>query len=133
MRLIPGFLIAAASALLIACGGGNPTDKLISHADKVLSIVESNKTDLDKAAKEVEAYMAANKSDIEKLAEDIKKWGEDFEAKHKDDPAALESFGKDMQAKMEKVEARMEALAKDVPGFESHEGLKKALGDMGSL
>ena len=51
MQFMKGLVVAAAASLLVACGGGSPMDKAFAMGDKMISIIESNKTDLDKAAK----------------------------------------------------------------------------------
>ncbi len=131
MRFFQGIVVAAASAFLIACGGGSPMDKMMGHMEKVVSIIEGNKGDLDKAAKEVQAYADSNKAALEAVAKDMAKWGEEMEAKTKDDPAAMEKFMKEMESKGAGLKARSEALEKDVPGFKEHEGLQKALASLG--
>lgn len=133
MRLFKGFVVAACAAFLMACGGGSPADKLMGHADKVVSLLESNKSDLDKAAKEIQAYFDSNKATMEADMKEIQKWAGEQMEKFKDDPAGAAKFAEEMQKKGEGIQARMEALEKEVPGIKEHEGLKKAMEGMGSM
>ena len=68
MRIISfskGIIIAASTAFLMACGGGGGTaDKLMGYQEKMMSIIESNKGDLDKAATELKAFADANKAEF---------------------------------------------------------------------
>ncbi|HRE91217.1 MAG TPA: hypothetical protein PK095_19010 [Myxococcota bacterium] len=133
MRLFKGFVVAACAAFLMACGGGSPADKMLGHADKIISLLESNKGDLDKAAKEVQAYFDANKATMESEKQEIQKWAAEQMEKFKDNPEGAMKFAEEMQKKGEGIQARMEALEKEVPGIKEHEGLKKAMEGMGAM
>jgi len=120
------FVIAATTAFLMACGGGSPADKLMSFQDKVLSILEDNKSDLDKAAKEIKSYLESNKDSLKTTMADMQKMAEDL----KGDPEKMASMMADVEKKKEAMDKRMEQLEKDVPGIKDHAGLKEAMGSM---
>jgi hypothetical protein len=123
---LKGLVMATAAALFMACGG-SPADKLEGYQDKVLTILENNKGDLDKAAKEVESFISSNKDDFQKATKELMEWAM---KKFADDPAGAEKFQKDMEDRMKKFQARMEALEKAVPGIKEHEGLQKAMASL---
>jgi hypothetical protein len=129
MRLISfskGLVVAATTAFIMACGGGSPADKMMSYQEKVLSILESNKGDLDKAAKEVGEYVASNKEAMKATMGERMKMAEEL----KSDPEKAAKMMSEFEEKRKAMEARMEALEKEVPGIKDHEGLKNAMRDM---
>lgn len=132
MRFFKGIVVAALAAFFMACGG-NPADKMMGHMDKLVSLIEANKGDLDKAAKEVEAFFAANKDAMQADVKAAMEWGMEQQAKFKDDPEGAKKFMEDMEKRGEGLKKRMEALEKEVPGIKEHEGLKKAMEGMGSM
>jgi len=117
-----GLIIAATTAFVMACGGGSPADKLMGHQEKILSILESNKTDLDKAAAEVKTYVEANKAAMKTSMEEMK-LGEEL----KSDPEKAAKMMAEFAEKKDAMEKRMEALEKEVPGIKDHAGLKAAM------
>lgn len=124
MRFVKGLVIAATTAFFMACGGGNsPADKMMAFQDKLLSIVESNKSDLDKAATEVKAYVEANKGDLQNMMAEMGKMAEELQK----DPEKLAKMMEEFKGKQEAMEKRMEALEKEVPGLKDHAGLKEAM------
>jgi len=118
-----GLIIAATTAFVMACGGGSPADKLMGHQEKILSILESNKTDLDKAAAEVKTYVEANKAAMKTSMEEMMKLGEEL----KSDPEKAAKMMAEFAEKKDAMEKRMEALEKEVPGIKDHAGLKAAM------
>lgn len=118
-----GLVIAASTAFIMACGGGSPADKLMGYQEKVLSIVENNKSDLDKAAKEVSEYIAANKDSMKAAMADMMKMQEELEK----DPEKAAKMMAEFAEKKDALDKRMEALEKDVPGIKDHAGLKDAM------
>ena len=126
MQFMKGLVVAAAASLLVACGGGSPMDKAFAMGDKMISIIESNKTDLDKAAKELTEYLASKKDDLSKMKEEMEK----FQQEAMKDPSKIEEMEKTMKAKGEALEARMKKLQEDVPAIKDHEGIKAAMGGL---
>jgi len=118
-----GLIIAATTAFVMACGGGSPADKLMGHQEKILSILESNKSDLDKAATEVKTYVDANKANMKAAMEEMMKMGEALKA----DPEKAAKMMADFGEKKDAMEKRMEALEKEVPGIKDHAGIKAAM------
>lgn len=109
-----GAILAVSSTLILACGGGGGAfDKAADHADKMVSLIESNKTDANKAADAVEKYIADNKVALEPIKADIQKMmgemmGEMMAAgDDKDKAAAIE---KKYQPQLEGFEKRTKAL-----------------------
>jgi len=133
MRLFKGFVVAACASFLMACGGGSPADKLMGHMDKVVSIIEANKGDLDKAAKEVQGFFDSNKDAVQADAKAVMEWAQEQAKKFESDPEGAMKFAKDMEEKGAGLKARMDALEKEVPGLKDHEGLKKAMEGMTSM
>lgn len=126
MRIISfskGLIIAATTAFVMACGGGSPADKLMGYQEKILSILENNKTDLDKAATEIKTYVDANKANMKAAMEEMMKMGEQLKA----DPEKAAKMMAEFAEKKEAMEKRMEALEKEVPGIKDHAGLKDAM------
>jgi hypothetical protein len=125
VNLFKGLVIAMTGALVMACGG-SPADKMMSYQEKVVSIVESNKKDLDKAAKEVSEYLASNKDAIKATQTELMKMTEELEKT----PEKLAELMKEFEKRGEALKARMEALEKEVPDIRGHQGLKDAMRDM---
>lgn len=121
-----GLVIAASTAFIMACGGGSPADKLMGYQEKVLSILESNKGDLDKAAKEVGEYIASNKDAMKATMGEMMKMQEELEK----DPEKAAKMMAEFAEKKDALEKRMEQLEKDVPGIKEHAGLKEAMKGM---
>ena len=126
MRFVKGLVIAATTAFFMACGGGSPADKMMAFQDKLLSIVESNKGDLDKAAAEVKSYIEGNKDSLQAMMADMGKMAEEL----KNDPEKMAKMMEEFKGKQEAMEKRMEALEKEVPGLKDHAGLKDAMGGL---
>ena len=77
------FCAALSVAFLVACGGGGPFGKMITHRKAMLSIVEENKTDAAKAAAGLETYLKENEKALADLAVEMeayqKEMGDDKE------------------------------------------------------
>lgn len=124
MRIISfskGIIIAASTAFLMACGGGGTADKLMGYQEKMMSIIESNKGDLDKAATELKAFVEANKADFQAA---MKAMGEEMKGKSEEEAKAMQAKYAEKAAELEK---RGEALEKDIPGLKDHAGIKEAM------
>jgi hypothetical protein len=127
MRIISfskGIIIAASTAFLMACGGGGTADKLMGYQEKMMSIIESNKGDLDKAATELKAYVEANKADFQAA---MKSMMEEMKGKSAEEATAIQAKYAEKAAEMEK---RGEQLEKDIPGLKDHAGIKEAMGGL---
>jgi hypothetical protein len=59
-------LIAAVVSLAVGCGGGanDPVNKIYGYYDKVLSILEQNKADPQKAGTEIQTYYKSIEQDM---------------------------------------------------------------------
>jgi hypothetical protein len=124
MRIISfskGIIIAASTAFLMACGGGGTADKLMGYQEKMMSIIESNKGDLDKAAVELKTFVDANKADFQAA---MKSMAEEMKGKSEEEAKALQAKYAEKAAEMEK---RGEQLEKDIPGLKDHAGIKAAM------
>ena len=121
-----GLVIAATTAFLMACGGGSAADKMMGYQEKVLSILEDNKGDLDKAAKAIGEYIAANKDSMKATMAEMEKMAEELQK----DPEKLAKMMTEFEEKKKSMQERMEKLEKDVPGIKDHQGLKDAMRDM---
>ena len=120
-----GIVIASATAFLMACGGGgSPADKLMSFYEKSVSILEDNKGDLDKAAKELEAFMESVKDSARAAKEEA---DAQYRALEKDDPAKAKRMEEEFGKREEALKVRMEKLRAEVPNFGSHAALQDAL------
>jgi hypothetical protein len=64
LRISFAFSIVIALLLLAGCSQMTPQEKLLGHYEKILNILNENKTDIDKAAKLVGDYVTANLADI---------------------------------------------------------------------
>jgi|GEM_PF-2026148 len=108
-----GAIVAASSALILACGGSGPFDKALDHGEKIASVIEANKGDADKAADAVEKYIADNKADLDAMKAAMEKEMGEMMAeamKAGDNPEALADMRKKYASKMESFEKRGKAL-----------------------
>ncbi len=117
-----GLVIAATTAFLMACGGGSPADKMMGYQEKILSILESNKSDLDKAAAEIKSYIESNKDEMKAAMGEMVKMTEEL----KSDPEKAAKMMAEFGEKQEAMQKRMEELEKEVPGIKEHEGIRDA-------
>ena len=71
--------------LVFGCGQSSPLEKFVNHLDKIVSILEQNDDDTEKAASEAEKYLNDNLDEISQLVskinspEEIKKIKEGLE------------------------------------------------------
>jgi hypothetical protein len=122
ITLSKGLVIAATTAFLMACGGGSPADKMMGYQEKILSILESNKKDLDNAAKEISAYIESNKDEMKATMGAMAKMTEEL----KNDPEKAAKMMAEFGEKQEAMQKRMEELEKEVPGIKDHAGIRDA-------
>lgn len=127
---IKGFVVVAVAAFFMACGG-SPADKMMGFQEKLVSILEANKGDLDKAASEVDAFLTSNKDAMKSTMKEMMEWGMAQQEKFKNDPEGAKKVAEDMEKKSEAFTARMKKLEEEVPAMKEHEGLNKAMAKMG--
>lgn len=120
--LCKGLFVGITAAIVMGCGG-SPADKMMSYQDEVLSILEANKDDLDKAAEEVGKYIEANKEDMKATMGEVMAMSKELEK----DPEKAAKMKAEFDQKRKAMEARMEALEKEAPGIKDHAGIKAAV------
>ncbi|RPJ09344.1 MAG: hypothetical protein EHM28_01810 [Spirochaetaceae bacterium] len=64
MRISFAFAVLIAVLLLSGCSQITPHENLLGHYEKILTILNENKTDIEKAAKLAGEYVLANIADI---------------------------------------------------------------------
>lgn len=122
-----GAILAASASLIVACGGGDPITKALGHQDKVVSILESNKDNPEKAGEELEKYIAANKADLDALKAESSKMEETFKA---DPAAAMELIAKHAET-IQKLETRKSAVTTANPALMENAKVQAAMSALG--
>lgn len=129
-----GALLAASSALIIACGGGSPMDKFAGHLDQIASVIEANKTDADKAADAVEKYIKDNEAEIKAASKAFADEAKALMSKAMENPEKAEEIQKEfmeknkgLTEKMEALEKRMEKLQEENPALKDNARIKAAM------
>ncbi|MBN1523806.1 MAG: hypothetical protein JW904_04945 [Spirochaetales bacterium] len=74
MNMVMKYTVIIAVMLLAvsisACSTPTPHERLLSHQEKIISLLEENKEDIPAAAKAVKSYVDGNIEEITKLAEE---------------------------------------------------------------
>jgi hypothetical protein len=67
-----GLLIVCAAFVMLSCSGNSNATKVYGYMDKMLTILEQNKADPQKAGTEIDAYYKSVQPDMEKSLASLK-------------------------------------------------------------
>jgi hypothetical protein len=124
-NLIKTAVLAASTALLVACGGGgDPMGKMFGHQEKITGILEANKEDPDKAAAELEKYQADNAADFEAIKKELEG------LKAKDEAEMMKLMAPHME-KIAALMAKQTELQKSHPALFENPKVEAAMAAMG--
>jgi len=113
--------LVVAGSFLFGCKKA-PEDRMLSHMEQAISILESNKDNPEKAAEELRKYTEANKADIEALGKEL----QDMEKSLSDEDKKKK--GEEMMKKMGPIMERVTKLMADSK-LAGSEAVQKAFTD----
>lgn len=127
MSKLVASIVVSAFCFIAACGGGSPVDKMASHMEKVLGILESNKADPNKAAEAVTAYMKDNEAALKAAKDEAEKYVEEMQKNAEKDPEGAAKAMKSMMDKVGPLMERMDKLKDEAPELMKNEKVMEAL------
>lgn len=111
-------ILALSLFLLLGCGGAPAEVKRATdHLDKIMSLVEANKSDVESAERAVKVYVEDNKSELQAAGKALRTWMDAQREKHPDDEAALAKALQPLLDHAEKQTKRIAAVTQETPAI----------------
>lgn len=114
--------LVIAASFLFGCKKA-PADRLMNHMDQMISILESNKDNPDKAAEEIKKYADSNKGDMDAIKKELEEMEKSLSEEDK------KKMGEEMMKKMGPIMERAMKLMTGDSKLAGHEGIQKAMSE----